>query len=191
MWCKHVIDHLHDLTDYELLQQLSRGTLDALSALHERYAGYALALAYETLRDRGRAEDVVQEAFVSIWRFAEGYDAERGDFRLWLFSIIRHRCIDELRRQRVRPYLLQMEAWQLIPGPSDVWQEVLQRLTSDVVRGALSQLPPEQRETIELAHFYGYTQIQISEHLGVPLGTVKSRMRLAVVKLRDLLASHE
>lgn len=178
------------LTDGELLDDLAHGKVIGLEILYDRYAGLAFGLAYRMLNDRRSAEDVVQESFVQVWRGAGSYNARRGSLRTWLLGIVHHRCIDLLRQRGARP---QTVSWTLEsadrPDRSDVWEEVAQRLTREDLQRALRELPPRQRETIELAFFRGYTHAEIADQLGLPIGTVKGRIRLGLQALRGLLVA--
>jgi RNA polymerase sigma-70 factor (ECF subfamily) len=176
------------ITDEALMATLANGDSGALSALYDRFGRLAYGLAYHMLGDGEAAEDVVQEAFVSVWRNATSFDPRRGSARAWLLTAVRNRCIDALRGPR-RPAKLDAptEAALAIESPDDVWETVLRNLQAQDVRRALDRLPEEQRTTIHLAFFGGLTHAQIAAHMRVPLGTVKGRMRLAVEKLREHL----
>jgi RNA polymerase sigma-70 factor (ECF subfamily) len=177
--------------DADLILALARRDDGALEKLYDRYSGLCLALAYRTLGERQAAEDVVQEAFLNVWRSAAAYDPKRSSARSWLVSIVRNRCIDKLRGRAARPQLASEEEIADKPGGHDVWRDVSQSLSREEVLSALAQLPPEQRETIELAYFGGLTQVEISERMGVPLGTVKGRVRISLQRLRGLLGGLE
>ena len=157
--------------------------------LYDRYAGLAYTLAFRVLNDAGAAEDVVQEAFLSIWRRASTYRSERGSLRTWVCSIVHHRALDRLRGRagRARRDLALEHAPLEATAIADTWERVAEELERDAVRSALGGLSVEQRETIELAYFGGYSQTEISDLMKVPLGTVKGRTRLALRKLRGLL----
>jgi RNA polymerase sigma-70 factor (ECF subfamily) len=176
------------LTDNELLQRIAGRDEDALAALYDRYNGVALSLAVRLLRDRGQAEDIVQEAYLAVWRRAGTFDPSRGSARAWLLSIVHNASIDR-RRGRFRHQQSEVDiddfAYRL--AGEDVWDEVSRRIEGEQVRRALATLPPEQRETLELAYFGGLTQAEIAERTGQPLGTVKSRARLGLRRLDGLL----
>jgi RNA polymerase sigma-70 factor (ECF subfamily) len=142
------------------------------------------------LGDAAAAEDIVQEAFLAVWRNAAGYDGARGTFRAWLMASVRNRCIDVLRGPR-RALKLDdtIEATLDLTSGDDVWETVVLHLRAQDVRRALDSLPDDQRTTINLAYFGGLTHAQIAAQMRVPLGTVKGRMRLALEKLRAVLAS--
>lgn len=175
-------------TDGELLARIAARDDSALGVLYDRYGGLAFGLAYRVLRDRGQAEDIVQEAFLSVWRRAATFDARKGSARGWLMSIVHNAAIDR-RRGRFRHQQDEVDiedhAWRL--ADDDVWEDVSRRLDREQVRQALAQIPNEQRETLELAYFGGLTQAEIAEQTGEPLGTVKSRARLGLRRLEGLL----
>ena len=174
-------------TDEVLLARIRSREDGALDELYERYSGQAFALAYRMVSSREVAEEVTQDAFLSVWRQATTYDAGVGRVRPWLFSIVHHRAIDRLRRTKERQTTAQLdEAW-MKASSADVFRDVYQGVQHDQIRGALGQLPAEQRQAIDLAYFNGNTFVEISELTGVPIGTVKSRVRLGLGKLKHLL----
>jgi RNA polymerase sigma-70 factor (ECF subfamily) len=160
-----------------------------VEALYCEHRGAAFALAYRMLGERGLAEDVVQEAFLNIWRQGVTYDTERGTARTWLLTIVHHRAIDLMRRQRAKAGA-DTVIDDAIPLPSgeDTWATVAEHLESDRIREAVAMLPPEQQQVITLSYFGGLTHAEIADAVGVPLGTVKGRLRLAMEKLRSALA---
>jgi RNA polymerase sigma-70 factor (ECF subfamily) len=173
--------------DEVLLAGLAAGRLEALDALYERYKTMAYGIARRITADDALAEDVVQEAFLGAWRSADRYVAGRGSVRTWLLSIVHHRAIDAVRRRRPAGPLPDATEGARTPEPltlPDVWGEVAGRLDAAAVRRAMGTLPPAQREAVELAYFGGLSQTEIAARTGVPLGTVKSRIRLALVTLR-------
>lgn len=176
------------ISDGELLARVVSGDDLALGTLYDRYSRLALGLAYRMLGDRGQAEDVVQEAFLSVWRRAATFDSRRGSARGWLMSIVHNAAIDR-RRGRFRRQQDEVDiddhAWRLTSD--DVWNDVSRRLDREQVRRALAAIPAEQRQTLELAYFGGLTQAEIAERTGEPLGTVKSRARLGLRRLEALL----
>ncbi len=177
-------------TDEQILAALAQRELSALEELYDRYSKVAYSLAYRIVGDRGTAEDVVQDAFLSVWRQAATYKAERGKARTWLLSIVHHRSIDRLRSGAspsvTIPYDELPESSEDSDKPS-IWQQAWNNVRGDMVRRALERLPVEQKKSIELAYFSGYTQSEIAELMGVPLGTVKGRMRIGLQKLRSML----
>jgi len=173
-------------SDDALLSSLAARDLGALAALYDRYGRLAYSLAYRILGDSEGAEDVVQDAFLSAWRGAPGYRRERGNPRAWLLSIVHHRAVDILRRKTTfRPAPL--EVAELQPGDEDTALAAEKNVEGRTVRAALEALPQAQRRTIELAYFGGYTHVELSELMGVPLGTVKGRMRIGLQKMRRAL----
>lgn len=174
-------------SDNDLIAAIQRRDARALEKLYDRHRVLAYSLALRLLGSPGDAEDVVQEAFLNVWRAAHTFRADRSSGRSWVLSVVHHRAIDKLRNRQSRPQSVALEEGMNRADSMDVWQDVAARLTGQMVRGALDALPREQRETIELAYFQGYTQSQIAEHLDIPLGTVKGRMRIALQKLKLLL----
>ncbi len=186
-----VVTAIGDVKDEELLHRLAAGDQSALAALYDRYGRLALWLANQTLGDGAAAEDAVQDAFVSVWRHAAAYDPSRGTVRAWLLATVRHRCID-LRRQgpHIPPIALEPELALSEPDDS-VWDHVAPRIEGEAVRRAIVTLPPEQRAAVYLAYYHGLTHAEIASRLQVPLGTVKSRLRLGLEKLRIALVGLE
>ncbi len=169
--------------------QLKRGDTTAIESLYDRYGRLAYGLAFRILNERGAAEDVVQDAFVSVWRNAAGFDASRGSLRNWLLSIVRNRAIDRLRgsaRIRTEVELLDAEPRAEVP---DAWEAVAQDLERKQIKEGFRELPDSQRQTLELAYFGGYTHVEIASRMQVPLGTVKSRMRIGLEKMRTFLTA--
>jgi RNA polymerase sigma-70 factor (ECF subfamily) len=172
--------------DDALIASLARRDLTALGALYDRYARIAYALAYRILGEAEGAEDVVHDGFISAWRGAESYRSERGNVRGWLLSIVHHRAVDVLRRKTTfRPAPLEVAEHR--PSDDDTAEEATRNVDHATVRAALEALPQAQRRTIELAYFGGYTHVELAEIMGVPLGTVKGRMRIGLQKLRRAL----
>jgi RNA polymerase sigma factor (sigma-70 family) len=173
--------------DEELLAGLAAGRLEALDVLYERYKTMAYGIARRITGDDSLAEDVVQEAFLGAWRNADRYVAGRGSVKTWLLAIVHHRAIDAVRRRKPASELPEEAEGMRTPEPltlPDVWGEVAGRLDAGAVQTALAALSALQRETLELAYFGGLSQTEIAERTGVPLGTVKSRVRLALVAMR-------
>ena len=176
-----------DPSDNDLMQAISRGDADALAVLYDRYASQALAIGIRVLRDRGQAEDVVQDAFLSAWRRASTFDGSRGSVGAWLMSITRNAAIDRQRgrfRHQAGEVDIEDVAWRL--SSPDVWDAVAGSLDRDRVRTALAELPPEQRETLEMAYWGGMTQQEIATVTSTPIGTVKSRARLGLRRLEKV-----
>jgi RNA polymerase sigma-70 factor, ECF subfamily len=182
-----------DLADEDLMQLVQRAEASAFEVVYDRHAGAAFSLAYRMCGARQLAEEVVQEAFLSIWRSGARYDRARGSVRTWILGITHHRAIDALRRgvvqDRHRASDEGIEERFEAEERTDV--EVARREEALEVRGALHELPQEQRRAIELAYYGGFTQSEIAEMLGVPIGTVKGRMRLGMEKMRGSLAPTE
>jgi RNA polymerase sigma factor (sigma-70 family) len=178
-----------DDADRQTLVDLGEGRLNALEALYDRYRAMAFAIALRITADPTLAEDVVQDAFLGVWRHAERYVEGRGSVKTWLLSIVHHRAIDAVRRRRPASELPDPE---LPPPPQlvspDVWPEVAGNLDAAEIRTALATLSDVQREAIELAYWGGLSQTEIADRTGAPLGTVKSRMRLGLQALRRALA---
>jgi RNA polymerase sigma-70 factor (ECF subfamily) len=178
------------LDDETLVRLLVERDVRALEALYARYSRPIFSLALKILGDREIVEEVVQEVFLRLWTRAHGYDPQRGKLLSWLLTITHHRAVDELRRRRSQPELdgLQDQASaqpDSDPSTSLAWVEDRQ-----AVLHALAQLPPAQRRPIELAYYGGLTQVEIALALKEPLGTIKTRMRLGMQKLRLLLAGY-
>jgi RNA polymerase sigma-70 factor (ECF subfamily) len=175
-------------SDEALLGRLASGPDEqALSELYDRYQGIMYGLAMRITQDSGSAQDAVQEAFVGVWRNAGRYDAQRSSARTWILSITHHRAIDIVRRRRPQSPLPETETLDEALRAPDVWPEVARASDATAVRTALMALPDGQREVIELAYFGGLTQLEIAERAAIPLGTVKSRVRLGLVALRRQL----
>ena len=179
-----------DDADRAVLVRVAEHELDALDELYERYKTMAYSIAYRITNDAALAEDVVQDAFLGVWRNAARYAEGRGSVKTWVLAIVHHRAIDAIRRRRPTTELPEREE---APPPAfqlpDVWAEVSANLDADAVRQALAGLSDVQREAIELAYFGGLTQTEVAERTGAPLGTVKSRMRLGLLAMRRELAS--
>jgi RNA polymerase sigma-70 factor, ECF subfamily len=180
------------LADEELMGLVARRDQRAFEVLYDRHGGIAYSLAYRIVGDAGGAEDVTQEAFLSVWRSEAGYDPARGSVRSWLLGIVRNRAIDVLRRnssgRAPRLDLGAEERLAEVPAPDRTDTEALRRDEARSIRGALAQLPEDQSQVIGLAYFGGFSQSEIASMLGAPLGTVKGRMRLGLEKVRSLLA---
>ncbi len=181
--------------DEQLIGRLVAGDVAALDALYDRYAGVVFALVLRIVADRPVAEELLQETFLRAWQRAGLFEGSRGRVPSWLLGIAHNLAIDELRRRRrcpqaVTPRERETAERELAglpdPGPA-VAEEAWSRLRRAQIEAALGRLPAAQRRIIELAYFEGYSQSEIAARLGEPLGTVKTRMRLGMRKLRDLL----
>jgi RNA polymerase sigma-70 factor, ECF subfamily len=176
-------------SDEAVLAAIARRDEAAVAALYDRYGALAYALAYRILRDRGAAEDVVQDVYLGVWRRAGGYRPGRGSVRTWLLASVHHRAIDRLRGTAGRARRdVPLDAAPPAPAGDDPWRAVEATLLREAVRQGLAGLPGEQRRALELAYYGGHTQTQIAELTGVPLGTVKGRVRMGLLKLREALA---
>jgi RNA polymerase sigma-70 factor (ECF subfamily) len=182
---------LANLADEDVMQLVRNADPDAFAVLYERHSGAAYSLAYRMTGTRGAAEDVTQEAFISVWRSGARYDRNRGSVRTWVLGIVHHRAIDALRRGKVRdrPRVEDENAAEKLEAPENTELEVARRDEAATVRRAMEVLPSEQVQVIELAYFGGFTHTEIAQMLDAPVGTVKGRMRLGLKKLRDQLGT--
>jgi RNA polymerase sigma-70 factor (ECF subfamily) len=184
------------LADAELMAQVAQRRRDALEVLYDRHAAAALGFAMQFLDDRALSEEAVQEAFWRVWKRAGTFDPGRAQFATWLLTIVHHLAIDELRRQRGRPQRAEPgraedgeDALSEIPAdepgvPEQAWA----KLQGEHVRAAMAQLPEAQHTVVRMAYFEGLTHREIAAQLGEPLGTVHTRARLALIRLKELLA---
>jgi RNA polymerase sigma-70 factor (ECF subfamily) len=182
---------LQRLGDEDLMPLVARKDPAAFEVFYDRHGGAAYSLAHRIVGDPATAEDVAQEAFLSIWRSEAGYDRTRGSVRAWALGIVRNRAIDALRRESSRAPRLDYDDDAVLerrPAPERTEAEAARRETAAALRGALGELPSEQSKVIELAYYGGFTHSEIAEMLGMPLGTVKGRMRLGLEKIRAHLA---
>jgi RNA polymerase sigma-70 factor (ECF subfamily) len=161
-------------------------SLDSLEALYDAHHRQAIGLAYRMLGDLGDAEEVVQEVFLAAWRLGHTYDPSRGSTQTWLLSMVRNRCIDVLRARKRRPVQPLLEGLDP-PDVSDVPNEAVANVDAATARQALAQLPPEQKQVIELAYFGGLSHTEIAAQIAAPIGTVKGRIRLGLDRLRSAL----
>ena len=184
-------DAMQKLADEDLMTLVERKDPGAFEILYDRHGGAAYSLAHRIVGDPGAAEDVTQEAFLSIWRSGARFDPARGSVRSWTLGVVRNRSIDALRRQAGKaPKLDYDDDAALVAQPADELtdSEAIRRETARRVRGAMRELPEEQSEVIGLAYFGGFTHSEIAQMLSMPLGTVKGRMRLGLEKIRLSLA---
>ena len=173
------------VADEALIERLAAGVDEtALSELYDRYQAVMYGLAVRITNDPSLAQDAVQEAMVGIWRNAGRYAAGRASVRTWMLSITHHRAIDIVRRRRATTELPESEFGEPTLTTPDVWPEVSRSLDRDTVKVAMEGLPDAQRDTIAMAYFDGLTQVEIAQRTGVPLGTVKSRVRLGLAQMR-------
>jgi RNA polymerase sigma-70 factor (ECF subfamily) len=179
-------DAAREPSDEQVLEAVGRGDDNALGVLYDRFGRPAYRLAFRILRDSALAEDAVQEAFLAVWRSADAYKRERAKPSTWILTVVHRRAVDIVRReQRRRGEPLEV-APEPTSGPAD--EDAVLRDRRAAVQAALTELPGEQRQALELAYYGGLTQSELAERLGVPLGTVKSRMFAGLGRLRELLA---
>jgi RNA polymerase sigma-70 factor, ECF subfamily len=182
-------DDIRDLADEELMQLTQSGDPRAFELVYDRHGAAAYSLAFRIAGERGGAEDITQEAFLSIWRTRARYDPARGSVRTWVLGIVHHRAIDSLRRNerhtRRRASDEGIAETQEAAEFTDL--EAIRTEEARAVRKAVQALPAEQTRVIELGYYGGFTTSQIAEMLDAPLGTVKGRMRLGLDKLRHEL----
>ena len=181
--------HLAHLSDEALVALVARSDESALAELYDRVGGTAYGLAYRVLRDEALAEDAVQEAFLGLWRSAGSFIPERAKASTWILTLVHRRAVDLVRREQRR----RTEPIEGAPEPAvgSAEEAAWLRLDRERVQSALAQLPDQQREAIELAYYGGYTQSELAERLGQPLGTIKSRMFAGLTRLRELLARRD
>ena len=187
----------HNPVDYEGLEDrqiIHRITLDdqaALEALYGRYSTAVYSLAMYMLKQEALAEDATQETFLNIWLKASSFNADRGQPKSWIMSVAHHKIVDLIRSRRRTSYMTDPggdETLQLLPsGQASTEEQVEQTLQRERIVQAMSLLPGAQREVVMLAYFEGYSQSEMAEKLGQPLGTIKTRVRLAMQKLRSAL----
>jgi RNA polymerase sigma factor (sigma-70 family) len=177
------------LSDEALVALVVRADDGALAELYERYGRTAYSLALRMLRDPSLAEDAVQEAFLSVWRTAGRFMPERSKASTWILTLVHHRAVDLVRREERR----RAESLEVAPEEADTAAEeaVWRRLERERVQAALRTLPDQQREALELAYYGGFTQAELADRLGEPLGTIKSRMFTGLSRLRDVLAQSQ
>jgi len=178
-------------SDEALLNAIAGGAVWAMDSLYQRYSRILYSLAFRMVADHQVAEDLLQDAFLAVWRRATTYSPQTGAARSWLISILHHRTIDYLRRVRRRSTiqetpLEELELNESIAYP-DAWDAAWQSVKSSHVRAALMKIPAEQRLVIELAYFQGWTHAEIAEGTQIPLGTIKARMRLGLNHLKEIL----
>jgi RNA polymerase sigma-70 factor (ECF subfamily) len=179
----------HSLADEELMKLVHDGDVRAFEVVFDRHASAAFSLAYRMCGRRAAAEDIVQESFLSLWRSASGYDPRRGSVRSWVLSVVHNRAVDAMRRVGAKAGrdVPDEGIAERLPAAETTDAEVERRDDARQVRTALDELPPDQRQVIELAYFGGFTHTQIAEMLDLPPGTVKGRMRLGLTKMRFFL----
>lgn len=181
----------NEQSDEALIHAIAGGAVWAMEPLYQRYSRILYSLAYRMVSDHQIAEDLIQDAFLSVWRRAISYSPQSGAVRSWLISIVHHRTIDYLRSMRRRS-VLKEATWEEVEQDEraaipDVWDEVWRSVQGTQVRAALMNIPTDQRMVIELAYFQGWTHTEIAEGCQIPLGTVKARMRLGLLHLKRAL----
>ena len=178
-------------SDEVLIAEIAGGSRQALEELYDRYSGAVYALAVHILRDSGAAEEAVQDTFFNVWRRASSYSPEKGKVTSWLFSIGHHRVIDEVRKRKRREQPLVGREVDMLNQPdnghNDPTRHAALQVVREEIKKAMSALRPEQREVVVLAYYGGMTHSEIASKLEQPLGTVKTRMRLALRKLRNVM----
>jgi RNA polymerase sigma-70 factor, ECF subfamily len=177
---------LAHFSDEALVALVVRSDQVALSELYDRYGRVAYNLAYRILRDPALAEDAVQEAFLTVWRTAARFLPERSKASTWILTLVHRRAVDLVRREerrRAEPLDETLE-----PAGEETDESAWLRLERERVQTALRRLPDQQREALELAYYGGFTQSELAERLGLPLGTIKSRMFAGLARMRELLA---
>ena len=184
---------LRGLADEELMELVGAGEARAFEVLFDRHAGAGYSLAYRMCGSRALAEDIVQEAFLSLWRSGTGYDRARGSVRSWVLGAVHNRAVDALRRAGAKTSrdVSDDGIAERLRAPDSTDVQVERRDQARRVRSALDELPADQRQVIELAYFGGLSHSQISEMLGLAPGTVKGRMRLGLSKMRYALGEAE
>jgi RNA polymerase sigma factor (sigma-70 family) len=178
--------HAH-LSDEALVALVARGDEHALAELYDRVGRIAYGLALRVLRDERLAEDAVQEAFLQVWRSAATYRAERAKASTWVLTLVHRRAVDLVRREERRQAEPLTDESVLVPAPEQTEEAAWLRFERERVQAALAELPDVQREALELAYYGGFSQSELADRLGVPLGTIKSRMFAGLSRLRELL----
>ncbi len=184
-------DQIERLGDEELMTLVGHKNPIAFEVFYDRHGTAGYSVAYRIVGERPLAEDVLQEAFLSIWRSKAGFDRARGSVRAWVLGIVRNRAIDAVRRAAAPTWRLDCDDDAVLEDSEDGLRteaEVLRRETARELRGALAELPREQSQVLEMAYFGGFSQSEIAAMMGMPLGTVKGRTRLGLEKIRGHLA---
>ncbi|WP_040667847.1 sigma-70 family RNA polymerase sigma factor [Nitrolancea hollandica] len=189
-------EDLRQLTDEELVRRMDQGDIDALEVLYDRYSRAVYSFATRIVGDRLLAEEVLQEVFTRSWQQAGRFEFARGSYASWLLSITHNLAIDEIRKRQRRPQRADMvDVAAVLQGQADVAADVEEAAEAsemrERIRTAMEMLPEAQRVVIELAYFQGLTQREIAALLNEPLGTVKTRMRLGMQKLKEFLGTQE
>jgi RNA polymerase sigma-70 factor, ECF subfamily len=178
------------ISDSDLVRSIANGDESAVAALYDRYRAILFGVIFRILGSRGDAEDVLQEVFLQVWNKAADFDESRGRPFTWLVTLARSRAIDRLRSRSARDRVTDEATRELTyvdDGEAD--EDVIRAQQSAAVRGGLAQLPEEQRTVLLLAYYEGFSQSEIAERLGTPLGTVKTRMRTGLARLRTIFGA--
>lgn len=193
----HLPMKLNELRDEALLRLVGRGDVAAFRTLYERHGARVNGLCYKILGDVALAEEVTQETFWRVWRHVDGFEAARGSFQNWMFGIARNLAIDVLRRRKRMPVEPlhparpdRDAAGRQLPAAHDVVETAWASLQQEQVQAALAELPPEQRQVIEWIYFQGKTRREIAQEEDIPFGTINTRARLALDKLRRALQAN-
>jgi RNA polymerase sigma-70 factor (ECF subfamily) len=184
------------IDDGDLLVRVAQRDRYAFEQFYDRHAGKALGLALRVLPERTVAEEIVQEAFWRVWQSANGFDRTRGSAETWLLSIVRHLAIDMLRQRGARPTVVNLDDEEggerdMVDSAQNVAEQAWASVQSVEMREALNQLPAPQRVVIEMAYYEGLSRQEIATRLDVPLGTIHTRARLGLLKLKELLSAME
>lgn len=181
------------IDDEQLLKAISKGESWAMAALYDRYARLVFSLALRMLGEPRAAEEMMQEVLLKVWRSANTYDRKRGKLSSWLLGIAHNQCVDELRRRRARPPAgADLDSIRELPADTeDPLTAAAQSIEHARAVQALARISPDQRTVIELAYYRGLAHSEIAEKLGLPLGTVKTRLRLGLLKLREILQDED
>lgn len=184
---------LSGMSDEELMARVTARDSAAFEHLYDRHAPAVLGIVARIVGDRAEAEEILQETFWRVWNQAATFDVEKGQFRAWLFSIARRQALDLLRRRNVRPQAARDEneerQFEQAAAPDNVGEAAEQAIATEQMRGAMTHLPQEQLQVLELAYFGGLTRQEIARTTGLPLGTVHTRARLGLQHLRSLLGA--
>lgn len=182
------VDADHPSNDADLIRRISNNDEVALAALYEQYRTFLFGLLFRILRNRSEAEDVLQEVFVQIWKQSGKFDEQRGKAFTWLVTITHSKAIDRIRFLKTRTRVIEkLKTGKALETNTEFEQNLILRQRRQHVRTALSQLPENQRSLLLMAYFEGYSQLEIAERTSIPLGTVKTRMRMGIIKLRESL----
>lgn len=180
------------LSEDELVNLITQGKDQALEELYDRFSATVMGVAFRIVRNREVAEEVVQETFCRVWDRCETFDPTKGNAKAWLFRIARNLALDNVRRQKIRPQAAASENAELMmaqtpDSDADVAESAWLQLRREQLQDAIGQLPTEQQEVLEMAYFNGFTRREISNKTGLALGTVHTRARLALQKMREVL----